>query len=53
LAWLDAHPEEGNFEILDERDGALACSYLFGFAGGAAACECGRPECPDTEPADD
>ena len=48
-AWLDAHEDVGAFEIVNEQDGALACGYLFGLAGGAFACECGRPECPDTE----
>jgi hypothetical protein len=51
-AWLDANEDVGTFEILDERDMAPACGHLFGICGGACACECGRPECPDTETKD-
>jgi hypothetical protein len=48
-AWLDAHVDVGTFVIVDEADGQPACLHPWGLAGGACACECGRPECPDTE----
>lgn len=52
-AWLDTHEDVGTFDIIDARDGMPACGHLWGLAGGACACECGRPECPDTpRPAD-
>ena len=49
-AWLDAHVDVGTFVIVDEADGQPACLHPWGLAGGAAACECGRPECPTEDP---
>jgi hypothetical protein len=49
-AWLDARDDGGTFEIIDESDGSEACGYDTGTCGGAFACDCGRSDCPDTEP---
>lgn len=46
-AWLDAHEDVGTYIIIDDADGKPACLHPFGLAGGALACDCGRPECPD------
>jgi hypothetical protein len=48
--WLDQHVDVGTFLIVDEHDGQPACLYPWGLAGGAQACDCGRPECLDNEP---
>jgi hypothetical protein len=44
-AWLDEHEDVGTLVILDDRDNQPACGYDLGIAGGAQACDCGRPTC--------
>ncbi len=45
--WLDEHEDVGAFEIIEEATGEMACSLLWGLAGGAVGCEC--PRCAPTE----